>query len=237
MAPKKMDIIYEDKELLVVNKPSKLLTIATEKEKDHTLYHEASNYVKKQNPKNKIFIIHRLDKDTSGIIIFAKNKQLKEAFQKNWHECAKTKEYIAIIEGHLKNKKGSIINYLAENRTYQIYDTHNPKTGKKSITDYEVLGENKNNSFVKINILTGRKNQIRVAFSSLNTPILGDKKYNSLKNPYNRLALHASKLVISHPKTKKEYIFCCKIPKEFQKTFKKEIIDYEKNLIENSYKY
>ena len=106
---KKMDILYEDKEFLVINKPSKFLTIATEKEKNHTLYHEASEYVKKQNPKNKIFILHRLDKDTSGIIVFAKNEKIKQAMQQNWEKLVTKREYIAIIEGKLEKKKENII--------------------------------------------------------------------------------------------------------------------------------
>ena len=118
---KKMDIIYEDKEFLVVNKPAKLLTIATEKEKNHTLYHQAREYIKKQNPKNKIFIVHRLDKETSGIVLFVKKENLKEALQKNWNQLAKEREYLAITEGTLTPKKGIITNYLQESKTLYVY--------------------------------------------------------------------------------------------------------------------
>ena len=224
---KKLDLIYEDKELLVVNKPTKQLTIATEKEKIHTTYHEASEYMKKQNPKNKIFIVHRLDKDTSGIIIFAKNENLKHALQNNWEDCAKVREYLAIVEGKVKKQSGTIKNYLKENKTLQVFDTKNPKVGKLAITNYQVLETTNTYSLLKINIQTGRKNQIRVALSSIGHSIVGDKKYHSKKNPYGRLALHASKIIMVHPKTKKEYLFQSKIPKEFERDFIKGIQKYK----------
>lgn len=226
---KKLDLIYEDKEILVINKPSKQLTIATAKEKEHTLYHEVSEYVKKQYPKNKIFIVHRLDKDTSGIVLFSKNEPLKHLLQKDWDKLITNREYIAIVEGKIKKNQGTIINYLKENKTLQVYDTKNPKTGKKAITNYKVLEKNAAYSMLKINIQTGRKNQIRVALSSIGYPIVGDKKYGSQKNPYKRLALHASKLTLIHPKTKKEYIFQSKIPKEWKTTFPKGVETYETN--------
>ena len=226
---KKMDIIYEDKELLVINKPTKLLTIATEKEKIKTLYHEARTYIKKQNPKNKIFVVHRLDKDTSGIVIFAKNEALKLLLQNNWNEYAKNREYIAIVEGNVKKKCGTIVNYLKETKTLQVYDTKNPKVGKKCVTMYEILATNSLYTLLKIKIETGRKNQIRIALSSIGHPIVGDKKYNSKKNPYGRLALHSSRLLLIHPKTKKEYCFISQIPKEWKKDWKVGIENYEKD--------
>jgi len=215
---KKMDIIYEDKELLIINKPSGLLTIATEKEKFNTLYHQAREYVKKQNPKNKIFIVHRLDKDTSGIVLFAKNEKLKFALQNNWDSVAKTREYIALLCGIPKKKKDTIKNYLKESKTLHVYST-NDTSGKLAITNYEIINNNKEYSLAKINILTGRKNQIRVAMSEIGCPIAGDKKYNAKKNPFRRLCLHASKLELIHPVTKKTYIFEAKYPILFDKFF------------------
>lgn len=228
MQQKKMDLIYEDKELLAINKPSKLLTIATNKEKNNTLYRKASDYVKKQNPKNKIFIVHRLDKDTSGIILFAKNEQIKNKLQMTWKNNPPIREYLAIVEGNLTKSRGTIINYLKESKTLEVYDTKNEQFGKKSVTHYEILETKKNISLLKINIETGRKNQIRVALSSINHPILGDKKYKATKNPYGRLTLHASKLCIIHPSTKKEITLLSKIPKEWKKDFSKSIEKYEK---------
>lgn len=216
---KKLDIIYEDKEIIVINKPSKQLCIATDKDKQHTLYNEVSSYVKKQNPKNKIFIVHRLDKDTSGIVLFAKNEVLKRKLQDNWETLAKNREYIAIVDGKMEHKKDTLKDYLKESKTLQVYVTQNTKNGKLAITNYEVLKNNKVYSMLKININTGRKNQIRVQLSNINHPIVGDKKYKSRNNPLGRLALHASKLEVVHPVTKKLMVFESKVPVIFDKMF------------------
>lgn len=213
---KKMDIIYEDKELLVINKPSKLLTISDGK-KNNTLYSMARSYVKKQHKSNKIFIVHRLDKDTSGIVIFAKNEKLKKYLQDNWNKITK-REYIAILEGKLKNKNGVIKEYLKETKTHKVYATKN-KSGEYAETHYEVINYTNHNTLVKINIKTGKKNQIRVGFNNLGYPIIGDKKYDAKTNPIKRLGLHASSLNITI--NSKNYEFICKVPDCFKK--------YEKN--------
>lgn len=205
---KKLNIIYEDKEILVINKPAKLLTVGTEKEKERTLYHEVREYIRKKN--QKIFIVHRLDKDTSGIVLFAKNEQLKLLLQRDWNKYKR--EYIAVVEGHLKNKKDTIKVYLKENSIHYVYVAD---SGVGAITNYEVLKENSSSSLVKIDIKTGRKNQIRASFAYLGNPIMGDKKYESKKNSLGRLGLHASKLVIKHPIKNKEMVFSCDAPKTF----------------------
>lgn len=220
---KKMDIIYEDKELLVINKPAGLLTIATEKEKFHTLYHEAREYVKKQNPKNKIFIVHRLDKDTSGIVLFAKNEKLKKELQNQWNVLAFKREYIAIVEGKIKKDRDTLKSYLIENKMHQVYSS---SRGDLAITHYEVLAKTKAYSLLKITIDTGRKNQIRVQLSELGHPIIGDKKYGCTKNPMGRMGLHAS--ILGLKIKNKECIWKSKIPKEFKKMFEKEVNAYEK---------
>ena len=212
---KKMDILYEDKDLLVVNKPSHLLTIATSKENVNTLYHEAREYVKKQNPKNKIFIVHRLDKDTSGVIVFAKKETVKKELQSKWNEKALVREYIGIVEGKLKKVEDRLTSYLKEDKNHKVYES---KTGDLAITHYKVLGSNKSYTLVKIRIETGRKNQIRVQFQNLNHPLIGDKKYGSTNN---RLGLHASLLKVEYQN--KNYCWVAKIPKEFKRMFPKEI--------------
>lgn len=216
---KKMDILAEDKEILVINKPAKLLTIATDKEKERTLYHEASVYLKKQNPKNRVFIVHRLDKDTSGIVVFAKNEKAKFLLQKDWENGITKREYIAIVEGKITKKQDTIVNYLIETKTFQVFNSNDTKNGKKAITHYEVMKQNNAYTMLKITIETGRKNQIRVALSSIGHPIIGDKKYHAKKNPLGRLGLHAHKLEITHPLTKKKMNFEAKMPKEFIKIF------------------
>ena len=191
---KKMDIIYEDKELLVVNKPSKLLTISDGRT-DITLYKEARDYVKKQHKSNKIFIVHRLDRDTSGVVLFAKSENLKKYLQDNWNSITK-REYLGIVEGYLKTDKGVIKEYLKEDKTHRVYVSKN-KDGEYAETYYEVIKRINKCSVVKIEIKTGKKNQIRVGFSNLGHPIIGDKKYGSKNNNIKRLGLHASKLEIN----------------------------------------
>ena len=213
---KKLDIIYEDKNILVVNKPSKMLTIS-DGTNAPTLYEMAREYVKKKHKSNKIFIVHRLDKDTSGVVLFAKTEEIKKELQNNWNDLA-DREYIAILEGNLKEEKGVIKNYLLEDRTHKVYVSKNKK-GEYAETHFEVINRTNKNTVVRIFIKTGKKNQIRVAFASLNHPIIGDKKYGSKSNPIKRLGLHASKLIIQMDDKKQE--FCSKLPDNFTPYCKK----------------
>ena len=212
-----IDIIYEDKNIIVVNKPSGLLTISSEKEKEKTLYYLVSNYLKKINKNNKIFIIHRLDKDTSGVVMFAKNMNVKNTFQKNWNEYVKSREYTAVVEGITKNS-GTITSYLKESNTF-VYSSKN-KDGKLAITHYTKVNSNDKYTLLNIKIDTGRKNQIRVAMKDIGNPIVGDKKYGSTKDPVKRLCLHHNKLVIYNPFEKKIMTFECKNPSIFSKLVK-----------------
>ena len=222
---KKLNILYEDKELLIIDKPAKILTVSSEKENYNTLYRRVSEYVKKQNSHNKIFIVNRLDKDTSGIVVFAKNKNVKELYQNNWQEFTENKEYLAIVQGIVKPNKGKLVNYLKENKQLKVYVA---KEGKLAITNYEVLGKNKNYTLLKILIETGRKNQIRVQLANINHPIVGDKKYNALKNPIGRLGLHATYMFLKS----KNLAIVSKVPKEFKYLFPKEIAKYEQEMLE-----
>lgn len=215
----KIEILYEDKDVIVVNKPSGLLTIATENEKEKTLYHLVSEYTKKSNKNNRIFIVHRLDKETSGIVIFAKNEKIKNLYQNNWDELVLYRGYAAVLEGKLPKYRGKIIQYLKEGKdNFKVYVT-DKNNGKKAVTLYKVLKENDKYTLVDIEIQTGRKNQIRVAFSSLGYPILGDHKYGSLEKT-KRLALHAYKLILINPVNKKKMDFEIKIPDDFYKKVK-----------------
>lgn len=220
MKKKKLDIIYEDKNIIVVNKPSGLLTVSTEKEKEKTLFKEVSLYVKKSNPKAKIFIIHRLDKDTSGIVVFAKNQNIKYKYQNNWDNLVIKRGYTAVVEGTLIKKKDTIKSYLRETKTFMVYSTNDRENGKLAITNYNVIKENKKYSMLDIDIKTGRKNQIRVHMNDINHPILGDKKYGDKKSNFSRLMLHASILIIINPITKKKMEFVSDTPKSFDLLFK-----------------
>ena len=215
---KNIDIIYEDKDIIVINKPSGLLTVATEKEKNKTAYHLVMEYLKKKNKNNRIFIIHRLDKDTSGIIMFAKNERAKHLYQDNWNDIVKKRCYYAVIDGKMQNKEGTIKSYLKENgnMVYSVKD----RSGKLAITEYKVLKERKNISLLDINLKTGRKNQIRAHMKENKTPILGDLKYGEKSKLINRLALHAYKLELINPVTKKLLTFEVNMPNEFKILFK-----------------
>lgn len=210
---KKLNIIYEDKEILVVNKPSKLLTVGTDKERERTLYHEVREYLHKKN--QKVFVVHRLDKDTSGIVLFAKNPKLKELLQRDWLRY--TREYRAVVEGKLPKTKDTLRFYLQEDKTHHVYVSDK---GLSSVTEYEVLSTNSTQSLLKVRIKTGRKNQIRASLAYIGNPIVGDKKYDAKINSLSRLGLHANKLVIKHPLTGKEMTFVSKAPKVFYLGFK-----------------
>ena len=213
----RIKILYEDKFIIIVSKPPKLLTISTDKEKEKTMYHQVLTYVKQKHKSNKIFIVHRLDKDTSGILIFAKDEITKRKLQENWNEVKRY--YIALVEGNLKKTQDTIKSYLKETKTLLTYSTKD-KSGKLAITKYKVIKENKNYSLLDIEILTGRKNQIRVHMKDINHPIVGDKKYDSKTNIINRLGLHAYKIVFKHPITKKELVIEDKVPTAFVNIFK-----------------
>lgn len=215
-----LDIIFEDNNIIVINKPSGLLTIANNKEKEKTAYHMVREYLNKKKKGSKVFIIHRLDKDTSGIVMFAKNPTIQKLLQYNWDNQVLCREYIAIVEGVLDKKTSTIKNYLKENSTTKVYSTNDKATGKLAITTYKVLKENKKYSLLQVNLKTGRKNQIRVHMSELGNPIIGDKKYGSKINIINRLGLHASYLEVINPITNNVMKFKSKAPRKFDNLFK-----------------
>lgn len=212
------DIIYEDEHIIVVNKPSGLLTIATEKEKDKTLYHIVREYIVNKNRSARIFVVHRLDKDTSGIVLFAKDEKTKNKLQENWNEYVSLREYVAVVHGILKKKEDKIIQKLKETKTNLVYVSKD-SDAKEAITNYQVLKENESYSLLKVTIETGRKNQIRVALASNKHPIVGDKKYGE-KDGESRLMLHANRLKLYYPEIKKDILFETQTPNEFKKIIK-----------------
>lgn len=209
------DILFEDDHIIVVNKPSGLLTIATNKEKEKTLYHIVREYVVSKDKRARIFIVHRLDKDTSGIVVLAKDEKTKNQLQENWNEYVSLREYIAVVHGIVKKKEDRIVQYLKETKTNLVYPTRE-NDGKEAITNYKVIKENNEYSMVQIFLETGRKNQIRVAFQSMKNPIVGDKKYGE-KDSETRLFLHANRLKMYYPEIKKEILFETPTPNEFKK--------------------
>ena len=206
-----INIIYEDNDIIVIDKPSKILTISNKNEKVNTLYRMVSDYLKKEH--KKVFIIHRLDFDTSGIIMFAKSQRVQKLYQDNWNDLAKIREYTAIVDGITANK-GHIESYLKQTKTLLVYSSKN-KDGLFAITDYEKIGGNSKYSMLKILISTGRRNQIRCHMADIGHPILGDYRYKCKINPIDRLCLHANRLEIINPITKELMVFNSNIPKEF----------------------
>lgn len=208
-----LKIVYEDDLFLVIDKPYNLLTVATDKEKEKTAYVLVNKYIKQKDKKSKIHVLHRLDKDTSGVLVFCKDEEVKNELQDKWNEIINRREYIAIVEGVLEKKEGVIRSYLKESKTKMVYSC-SKKEGKLAITEYKVLKENNKFSLVSVNLLTGRKNQIRVHLKDIGHPLVGDKKYGSSCNLINRLALHCIALEFKY--CDKIYKFETKIPDNFK---------------------
>ena len=215
-----LKIIYEDDEIIVINKPYGVLSVASDKEKCVTAYRMVTDYVQQKDKHNRVFVVHRIDKETSGVLMFAKNNKLREELTNNWNELVQKRGYYAVCEGVFKEKSMHIENYLKQNSLNLVYITKNSKGAQKAITDYKVIKENDKYSLVDVDIKTGRKNQIRVTLGSLGHYILGDDKYGEPANPINRLCLHAYELKLIHPLTKKTLTFKAPIPKEFLNFFK-----------------
>lgn len=210
------DILFEDDHIIVVNKPSGLLTIATAKEKEKTLFHIVREYLVSKDKHAKVFIVHRLDKDTSGIVVLAKDEKTKNKLQENWNEYVSLREYVAVVHGKLNKESDRIVQHLKETKTNLVYVSRD-NDGKEAITNYKVIKENDLYSMVSITLETGRKNQIRVAFNTLRHPIVGDKKYSNIKDKESRLYLHANRLKMYYPEIKKDILFETATPNEFKK--------------------
>ena len=174
--PKGLPILYEDRDIIVVNKRCGLLTISNENVRENTAYYLLNDYVRKGNYKsrNRVFIVHRLDRDTSGVIIFAKNEQAKRYLQDEWKNFSKT--YYTVVHGILTKKEDIITSYLIENSAHKMYSIKDPEKGKLAKTGYKVIKESKKHSLLEISLFTGRKNQIRAHLSEKGHPIVGDKR-------------------------------------------------------------
>lgn len=216
---KGIKILFEDDYIIAIEKDAGLLSMATDQEREKTAYSLLKDHVKAKDSMNKIFIVHRLDRDTSGVMIFAKSEDIQQKLQSDWYNIVKERKYIAVTEGVIKNKKSTIESYLKENKALVTYSSKSDRDGGKlAITKYEVLKTSKYYSLVLVDIDTGRKNQIRIHMSSIGHPISGDKKYGaSGKNLLGRLGLHATLIRFIHPITGKEMIFQSPMPDSFKK--------------------
>ena len=212
-----LPIIFENEEFIVINKPSGLLTIPSDNEKGRTAYRMVNDYVQQKDKHNRVFVVHRLDEDTSGVLMFAKNPKIKDILQWNWNDIVLERGYYAIVEGRMPKQQDTLVNYLAENSLNLMYVTSDKIKGKKCLTQYKVLKSNEKYSLLDVNIDTGRKNQIRVQLGHIGHHVIGDDKYGEPSDPIKRLGLHAYKLKFVHPITKKIVEFKTEIPKEFSK--------------------
>ena len=215
--PRGLAILYEDNDILVVDKPAKLLTMGTDTDKSGTAYYILTNYVRKGSSKsrNRIFIVHRLDRETSGVLVFAKNEKAKLTLQGQWQDTEK--KYLAVVYGRPAKKEGVITSYLAENKAYVVYSTTDAAKGKLAQTAYKVLKEARRYSLLEIGLLTGRKNQIRVHLADIGHPVVGDRKYGKPKDVHTRLALHSKSISFNHPSSSRRVTFETKTPSYFEK--------------------
>ena len=213
-------IVHEDADIIVIDKASGMLSMASDTEKQKTAYSILSEYVKRFNPKNLIFIVHRLDRDTSGLMMFAKSKRIQEILQTNWNNAIIERSYIAVVEGCVEKLEGTVTSWLRENKAMVMYSSQTPDDGQKAITHYKVLKSNKLFSMLDVKLETGRKNQIRVHMKDIGFPVTGDKKYGGKLNPIGQMGLHARVLAFKHPVTGKALRFETPIPGKFLKLFK-----------------
>lgn len=217
--PRGLPVVYEDEAIIVIIKPAGLLSIATEKEKQRTAYYRLNAHFKERDAAARIFVVHRLDRDTSGLLVFAKSEAAKRALQEQWPEVEK--RYVAVVEGVPAEPRGTISSCLRESKALRVHTVRGKGEGKMSVTHYAVREAGPEYALLDIALTTGRKNQIRVHLADLGHPVAGDKKYGAKSDPVGRLALHAAFLAFAHPFTGERLEFTAAMPKKFQALFLK----------------
>jgi len=215
----KVKIVFEDESIIVIEKSEGLLAVATDERKNElTAFSILLEYLKKKDSRNRLFVVHRIDRETSGLIMFAKSKDIQLSLQKNWHKNVIERVYIAVVEGNINKDEDSIVSYLSESKSFKIHSNKND-LGKKAITHYRLIQKSDHYSMLKVELETGRKNQIRVHMQEIGHPIVGDKKYGASSSPIGRMGLHAKILAFLHPVTNKVMRFETPIPKKFNALF------------------
>lgn len=217
--PQGLKIVFEDPYIIIIEKQAGLLSIATATEREQTAYSILSEHVKNRDPKNKIFVLHRLDRETSGVMMFAKSEKIQKSLQNAWKEAVLERTYVVVVEGPVTKEQGTITSWLTESKTFMMYSSRTPNDGQKAVTHYKVLKKNKHYSLLEVKLETGRKNQIRVHMKDIGHSVIGDKKYGATKHPLARLGLHARVLAFRHPVTGEEVRYETDIPKEFLNLF------------------
>ncbi len=212
----RLQLVYEDDDVIVINKGYGLLSVGTQSHrKEETAYDILRSYVKEKNPSNKIYVVHRLDRDTSGLMMFAKTEEAQETLRHNWNNMVLDRLYVALLEGYVAQDEGFVKSHLTENSQFVVYSTNNPEEGKLALTRYKILKRANGLSLVEFSLDTGRKNQIRVHASEMGHPIMGDRKYGAKESRLHRLCLHARTLRFAHPITRKDMHFEIPIPSKF----------------------
>ncbi len=213
--PKGFEILYEDDEIIVGNKAFGYLTVGAMYERERTVQHALNEYARKGNFRShkRVYVVHRLDRETSGLLIFAKSEKAQVTLKDHWKDTVKT--YYAVVHGRLNQKSGTITSYLVENEDYTMHSAKDSKEGKLARTAYTVVRETVRFSLLKINLLTGRKNQIRVHLAGEGHPVVGDAKYGRHDTRYQRLALHAQSISFPHPSTGERMTFEAGLPEYF----------------------
>ncbi len=212
-----IEIFYEDDDLLVILKPAGLLTVATLHEREKTAYARLRGYLKESHPAQKLFIVHRLDKFVSGVLVFAKSERIKAGLQAQFQKHSTVRKYWAIVEGRVEKDQGTIESQLAEDHSRRMHSTNVGSEGKRAVTHYRVLRRFSNLTSLEISLETGRKNQIRAHMSELGHPIIGDRAYGSTSDPIGRMGLHAFYLGFIHPRTQSQRTFQTAPPHEFRR--------------------
>lgn len=213
-------IVFEDDDLIVIEKRNGLLSVATDKQLMRTAYSILSEHVKKEDPRNRIFVLHRLDRETSGLMMFAKNDEVKFKIQSDWTSVVTERKYFAVVEGLIEKDQDVVSTYLTESKALKVYAT-NKEEGKIANTAFTVLKRSKKNNvtLLELELETGRKNQIRAHMEYIGHPIIGDKKYGAKQMLIGRVALHAGVLEFIHPKTGETLHFSTPIPRKFMELF------------------
>jgi 23S rRNA pseudouridine1911/1915/1917 synthase len=215
-----LSILHEDEDIIVIRKEAGLLSVAADQENEITAYRQLTAHVRKDNPRNRVFIVHRLDRDTSGVMVFAKSENVQQILQNSWQEMVKERYYTALVEGKVKKIEGTISSWLKESSTLKMYSSPYPNDGQHAVTHYRLVQTNGSFSLLDIHLETGRKNQIRVHMQDIGHPVVGDKKYGSKSKAINRLGLHARVLAFIHPTKGNLLRFETDIPKMFLNPFR-----------------
>lgn len=211
---KGLTIVFEDEYIIVIEKEAGMLSVGTEKEKTLTIFNILNNYVKAKGKKDsRIFVLHRLDREISGLMIFSKDAETQSICQKNWDLIVPEHKYLAVVEGQLEPREGSIRSWLTENKNYMIFSSSFNNGGIEAISHYKTIAETKHCSLLEIELQTRRKNQIRAQLNQLKHPIVGDKKYGASSNPIKRIALHSQRMTIKHPISGQKLEFESNLPK------------------------